>query len=869
MKTLLLAVVILFATVASLPAQSQRVLPGGIPPSAVRAVPASAVAGGDTRAGLSRSNIVGAGLSVSRATDRSIQPAAGGARAEFGLQKTFFPLDVKGGGPVVITAPDARPLSFRATFLALHDLATDQSLLIAEVTNRAGMIFGADEVIYTNAFDTLNADIRYRYTQNSLEQDIILHENPVLPQGFSPTTSRWEIWTEWFNSEPVRKVTQTIDLRANDTSGLLSPSLMGDEGLDFGAMKIVTGRAFSSTAQDEHTPVGKTWVRIGGRDWLIETVDYLAVKSKLDLLPGSRRSGSNVQPTSKREALIRSLAQKNTTAPKREGKMLMAESRPARQAEFVMDFVIVSSVPVPAGIVSWWPASSNTVAYDAINNNNHGALQYGATNGVGKVGPAFSLDGATARVRVPDSSSLHFTNALTIEAWIYPTDTSTFHDIVSRWGAVYGLNQECYDLALYPSGQFYLLVSPNGMDDGTGAAYVLSTNAVPANQWTHVAGTYDGSNLRVYLNGALDGEGVYTNGIYPGTNALGIGGAVGGSTDATVISPFAGLIDEPSMYNRALGASEIAAIYTAGAAGKMNPSCVVAPTNIVAWWAGDGNNYDLARTNFASLSNVTYDSAVVGQGFYFNGTNAGASGADDPALNLGANDDITIEAWIQPLTNTTTYGVMSIAGKRYAPDSSSAIGYELFLADGVPGFQIANTSGTPVSFIATNDLRGSGYHHLAVTMDRDATDGGHIYVDGVSVWTFQPTSLSGSLSNAEPFRIGVHPQTGFNGWYKGVIDEVTVYRRALTSTEITALYSAGSAGKCKTDTDGDGLTDLQEAFLGTNPNNADTDGDGLTDGDEVFVYHTNPNSQDTDGDGVIDQQFKILITRPVSGSQIP
>jgi len=54
------------------------------------------------------------------------------------------------------------------------------------------------------------------------------------------------------------------------------------------------------------------------------------------------------------------------------------------------------------------------------------------------------------------------------------------------------------------------------------------------------------------------------------------------------------------------------------------------------------------------------------------------------------------------------------------------------------------------------------------------------------------------------------------------------------------------------DSDGDGLTDEQEAKLGTDPFNKDTDGDGLTDGDEVNVYKTNPLNPDTDFDGLKD-----------------
>jgi len=56
------------------------------------------------------------------------------------------------------------------------------------------------------------------------------------------------------------------------------------------------------------------------------------------------------------------------------------------------------------------------------------------------------------------------------------------------------------------------------------------------------------------------------------------------------------------------------------------------------------------------------------------------------------------------------------------------------------------------------------------------------------------------------------------------------------------------------DSDGDGLTDEEEAKLGTDPFNKDTDKDGLTDGDEVKVYHTNPLNPDSDFDGLTDGQ---------------
>ncbi|EKD63524.1 MAG: putative calcium-binding protein, partial [uncultured bacterium] len=68
-----------------------------------------------------------------------------------------------------------------------------------------------------------------------------------------------------------------------------------------------------------------------------------------------------------------------------------------------------------------------------------------------------------------------------------------------------------------------------------------------------------------------------------------------------------------------------------------------------------------------------------------------------------------------------------------------------------------------------------------------------------------------------------------------------------------------------TDSDGDGLTDAQEATLGTNPNNADSDGDGLNDGAEVNTHNTNPLASDSDSDGLSDNaEVSTHLTNPNS-----
>src|SRR6185369_6896001 len=81
---------------------------------------------------------------------------------------------------------------------------------------------------------------------------------------------------------------------------------------------------------------------------------------------------------------------------------------------------------------------------------------------------------------------------------------------------------------------------------------------------------------------------------------------------------------------------------------------------------------------------------------------------------------------------------------------------------------------------------------------------------------------------------------------------------ASTNTSATATASVLA------DTDQDGLSNIREASIGTDPNIPDTDGDGLTDGEEVQVWHTNPLNRDTDGDSLIDGQEIEIGTDPLN-----
>jgi hypothetical protein len=75
--------------------------------------------------------------------------------------------------------------------------------------------------------------------------------------------------------------------------------------------------------------------------------------------------------------------------------------------------------------------------------------------------------------------------------------------------------------------------------------------------------------------------------------------------------------------------------------------------------------------------------------------------------------------------------------------------------------------------------------------------GGTFYVDGAPVGSFDPTLRSLSLDNSADLWIGARHAVPVVTYFPGCLDEVEIFKRALGTNEIAAMYHAGSAGKCK------------------------------------------------------------------------
>ena len=197
-----------------------------------------------------------------------------------------------------------------------------------------------------------------------------------------------------------------------------------------------------------------------------------------------------------------------------------------------------------AGLVaaySFDQGSGSTVT-DASGNNNTGTITGATWTTAGRFGGALTFNGTSAMVTVPNAASLQLTTGMTLEAWVNPSV------VASAWrDAIYKGNDNYYLSASSSS-------SGKPAVGGTFAASSSATfgaAALAANTWTHLAATYDGATLRLYVNAVQVSSMARTGNLAMSTNPLQIGG------DSLFGQFFQGQIDDVRVYNRALSVSEI------------------------------------------------------------------------------------------------------------------------------------------------------------------------------------------------------------------------------------------------------------------------------------------------------------------------
>jgi glucose/arabinose dehydrogenase/chitodextrinase len=313
---------------------------------------------------------------------------------------------------------------------------------------------------------------------------------------------------------------------------------------------------------------------------------------------------------------------------------------PNANASYVATFQAGTTGPTPVAAYSFNEGTGTTVA-DASGTGNAGTIGSAAWTNQGKYGNALAFNGTSAKVTIPDAPSLRLTTGMTLEAWVYPTS------VPNAWkDAVYKGNDNYY---LSTSSQPNKRPVAGGTFSGS-LGETFGVSALTTNTWTHLAGTYDGSTLRLYVNGVQVASKAQTGTLSTSSNPLTIGG------DPIYGQYFAGRIDEVRVYSSALSAAQIQADMNAaigGGSGDTQPP--TAPTNMTATAAGSGQinlawtaatdnvgvtGYRVERCQGAGCSNFSQIATPGGTSFNDTGLSASTSysyrvRAVDAAINLG------------------------------------------------------------------------------------------------------------------------------------------------------------------------------------------------------------------------------------------
>ncbi|OFZ17205.1 MAG: hypothetical protein A2X86_01780 [Bdellovibrionales bacterium GWA2_49_15] len=346
----------------------------------------------------------------------------------------------------------------------------------------------------------------------------------------------------------------------------------------------------------------------------------------------------------------------------------------------------------------------------------------------------------------------------------------------------------------------YLRKNGDYLIDSEGASairFTVNSNWAGANGafpdnglWHHIVGTYDGSNLKVYVDGILKQTAAYTGAITTSGGALHLG-----ARDDLWITNLNGNMAEAAVYNYALSPGQISAHYDAGVG-------IFYPNNILAWrpsafWRFDekaGNSLiDLSPNANHGTYAGTY--TLNAAGALANDTNSAtlfqSAGVTIPDhASLSSATKLSLAFWFKPNSIPVGFGETLIT--KWGGGGGATVNYVLYYYGDTSGGDgwlrlHANAGGAYTEITSYVIPPLNTWTHIAMTYD--STGNGIIYVNGTQVNSIAAPGILATNNG----QVSINKSNGS-------LDELAIFNYVLTAKQVAQIYSSGSFSKCQTET---------------------------------------------------------------------
>ncbi len=423
---------------------------------------------------------------------------------------------------------------------------------------------------------------------------------------------------------------------------------------------------------------------------------------------------------------------------------------------------------IPAtGLVAYYPFNGN--ANDESGNGYNGIVN-GATLVADRFNipnRAYSFNGSTNYIEIANSNTLHLKpGSFTIAVWVNFTDYNEDNCLVFKH--LYGYRTG-WGIGIYQQHARFLV------DSGYTYNGIATTESYGDGHWHFLVGKFDGIKQTLYVDGIPK---ISQNSAYILTNNSDI--CIGNSVKngGGYAGYFKGKIDDVSLYNRVLTDLEIQQLYHEGG---WNPSSI-STQGLVAYYpfdgipndaSGNGNN---GIVNGATLTIDRFGNS--NQAYSFNGTDNYIAVNQNSTLELGSGD-FTVSAWIK----TSSPNFARVVSKGECFSSGWQIGQ-----DGKIEVSIQSPPNGPLYMHSNLNNYSDGHWHFILFK----RENGSIQIYGDGVKDGNPLSFPYSLTNTNArLTIGRCDASGGacdDAFFNGAIDDIRIYTRALSETEIQQLY---------------------------------------------------------------------------------